>query len=255
MLAFRRSGAGPPVVALHGFTHTGAQFDELALGIGRTVIAPDLPGHGHGASAPASVASVVSQVAETIVAVHTGAVPIVGYSQGGRVALLVADARPDLVSGLALISTTPGIADPADHGARAQADRDLASHILAVGIERFLDEWTRSGITSTSHLDPAARRADLVVRMENTAAGLAAAVEGYGQGAQPSLWDSLASITVPVVLITGSEDPVYTAHAEAMVERLPDAYVEVLEGARHNPLLDTPGLVTAAVSGFLDRLG
>lgn len=243
------------MVALHGFTHTGAQFDGLAEGIGRTVIAPDLPGHGQSANAPASVASVVAQVAETIVAVDTGAVPIIGYSQGGRMALLVADARPDLVSGLALISTTAGIADPTERGERAQADRNLASHIVAVGIERFLDEWTRSGITSTSHLEPDARKVDLDIRMGNTAAGLAAAVEGYGQGSQPSLWDSLASITVPVVLIAGSEDPLYTAHATAMAERFPDAHVEVLEGARHNPLLDTPDLVTAAVSGLLDRLG
>ncbi|HSJ72343.1 MAG TPA: alpha/beta fold hydrolase [Acidimicrobiia bacterium] len=255
MLAFRRSGAGPTVVALHGFTHTGAQFDGLASGIGRTVIAPDLPGHGHSKDAPSTLPSVVAQVAETLVAVHTGAVPIVGYSQGGRVALLVADARPDLVSGLALISTTAGIADPVARAARAQADRKLASHIVEAGIEGFLDGWTRSGITSTTHLEAGARQADLDIRMENTAAGLAAAVEGYGQGAQPSLWDSLASITVPVVLITGSEDPVYTAHAEAMARRLPDATVEVLEGARHNPLLDTPDLLTAAISGFLDRLG
>ena len=254
MLAFRRSGRGPTVVALHGFTHTGAQFTGFS-GIGRTVIAPDLPGHGESARAPATLSAVVAQVAETIVAVHTGAVPIVGYSQGGRVALLVADARPDLVSGLALISTTAGIADPAERGARARADRELASHIVSVGIERFLDEWTGSGITSTKHLDRGTRRADLDMRLQNTAAGLAAAVEGYGQGVQPSLWDSLASITVPVVVITGSGDPIYTAHAAAMAERLPDAYVEVLEGARHNPLLDTPDLVTAAVSRFLDRLG
>ncbi len=255
MLAFRRLGAGPTLVALHGFTHTGAQFDELAGGIGRTVIAPDLPGHGHSASASPPVGSVVAQVAETIVAVHTGAVPILGYSQGGRVALLVADARPDLVAGLALVSATAGIADPTEREARAQADRRLASHIRAVGIERFLAEWTGSGMTSTTHLDPIRRQADLRIRMENTAAGLAAAIEGYGQGAQPSLWDSLASITVPVVLITGSEDPLYTAHAEAMAARLPDARVEVIEGARHNPLLDTPHLVAVAVSGFLERLG
>lgn len=255
MLAFRRSGAGPIVVALHGFTHTGAQFDSLAPDIGRTVIAPDLPGHGRSAHAPSSLSSVVAQVAETIVAVHTEAVPIVGYSQGGRVALLLANARPDLVSGLALISSTAGIADTAEREARAQADRNLASHIAAVGVDQFLDEWTRSGITSTTHLGPDARRADLDIRRENTAAGLAAAVEGYGQGTQPSLWDSLASIAVPVVLIAGSEDPGYTERAEAMAERLPDAYVEVLDGARHNPLLDTPELVSAAVSGFLKRLG
>ncbi len=78
MLAVRRFGSGPPVVALHGFTLTGAQFAPTAERLQRAVIAPDLPGHG--ASPPSSLAETVDDVAGIIASVGEPA-PLLGYSQ------------------------------------------------------------------------------------------------------------------------------------------------------------------------------
>ena len=46
--ALRVHGSGRPLVLLHGFTGTGAAWDELldGLGAGHRLIVPDLPGHG-----------------------------------------------------------------------------------------------------------------------------------------------------------------------------------------------------------------
>ena len=45
MLHLRRFGAGEPLLALHGFSLTGGQFEDLAPLLDRRLIAPDLPGH------------------------------------------------------------------------------------------------------------------------------------------------------------------------------------------------------------------
>jgi 2-succinyl-6-hydroxy-2,4-cyclohexadiene-1-carboxylate synthase len=249
----RSFGTGPPVVALHGFTHTGKQFHEIARSLPYHLIAPDLPGHGVHATFPCDIDSVVRFVGDTVVEHTTPPAPLLGYSQGGRIALLVAIARPDLVSRLVLVSATAGIDDPSQRKRRAELDRNLAGSIVADGIEAFLDDWTSRPMTSTGHLGATRRATDRAIRRANTADGLAAALIGYGQGAQPSVWDDLADVRCPTLLISGATDPTYTVIAAAMAERMADARTVVIPGAGHNPILDAPGPVAGAISGFLDR--
>lgn len=252
MLHVRRFGSGSPVVALHGFTLTGAQFANTAGRLNRTIIAPDLPGHGSSVNEPTSIDATVPAIRRVIESIGVP-VPLLGYSQGGRLALMTALSRPHLVAQLVLVSATPGIEDPDQREARARADAEIANRIRAGSIEEFVDAWTSHGITSTLHLPPHDRQADRAVRLENTPSGLAAAMIGMGQGSQAPVWDQLHDLSIPVLLIHGSTDTKYAAIAARMAQSIPECTVISIAAAGHNPLLDAPDATCEAVSAFLDR--
>ena len=94
------SGAGVPVLLLHGVPETSSAWRDLApvLAVGRRVLAPDLPGLGGSSySGPYDVPSLVTQLAALVDSEVAGAVDLVGHDWGGSLALALAGARPDLV--------------------------------------------------------------------------------------------------------------------------------------------------------------
>ncbi len=94
-LAVGDYGAGPLLVALHGFTLTGAQFAPLATYLDRHVLAPDLPGHGDTRVTPVDLPTTIDAIAGWLTGLATP-VPVVGYSMGGRVAMSLALDHPEL---------------------------------------------------------------------------------------------------------------------------------------------------------------
>lgn len=253
-MRFHRFGHGQPLVALHGFTLTGEQFSSFADGIDRDVIAPDLPGHGLSADAATQVEHVVEAVCN-LTSSFAQPVPLLGYSQGGRMALLAALHCPTSVERLVLISANAGIEQDQARRNRATQDDALAARIEMIGLERFIDAWTSDGLTSTERSDPASRVRDRDIRMANTAAGLARALRGYGQGAQPVVWSKLPTLTLPVLVVAGAEDDQYRAIATRMASEIPNAQLMVVQGASHNPLVDQPEATLEAVSAFINSDG
>ncbi|MCL1600629.1 MAG: alpha/beta fold hydrolase [Actinomycetia bacterium] len=240
------------MIALHGFSLTGEHFAPAAGLLDRTIIAPDLPGHGSSTGHPTDVDSVLASI-EALVATPGAPRPVIGYSQGARLALLTAVEDPSDISSLVLVSGNAGIRDPGERHARAIADIEWAERIELIGLDTFLDSWTSVGIASVSHLSEEYRIWDRSVRAGNSAAGLASAIRGYGQGAQPSVWTEIGNLRMPVLLIAGSRDERYTSINEEMAGLIPNAEFTVIGDAGHNPLADQSETAYGAVSAFLDR--
>lgn len=250
MLAVRRFGSGSPVVALHGFSLTGAQFSLLSLD-GCEIVAPDLPGHGQSPIAPESAHSALSLVAETLKAVAPNA-PVIGYSQGARIALTLAAKEMIKPQALVAISGTAGIVDPIRRDERVKSDFELAHAIVSDGVEAFVDRWVSNGLTATTGLSSEWQTWDRSIRLENGAAGLASALASYGQGAMPPVWDDLANIDCPVLLVTGREDSKYTTLGVRLAAAIgPLAELVTVNDAGHNPLADQPEATAAIIGGFL----
>lgn len=226
-------------------------FSELAEALGVGVLAIDLPGHGEAADVEATWPSVVSHVARTIERAG-GPLPMVGYSQGGRVALVTALERPDLVSHLIVISASPGFANPDEAQRRVAADEALAQTIEQSGVGAFLDAWLAAPLfAGLAGRGAAWQRADRDARHVNTPSGLAAALRGIGQGTQPYLGERLANLTMPVLLLAGREDPVYARHAVGMAEAIPVAFLEILDDTGHAVVGERPTEVAARIERFL----
>ena len=225
------------IVLLHGFTQTGASWEPVirALGPRYRALAPDLGGGPWSAE----VARLGAMLAP--------ATALAGYSLGGRLALAVALDRPERVHDLVLVSSSPGLADPAERAARRQADEALAERIEALGVEAFAREWAAQPLFSGQPPEvAAAAHAD---RLRRGAGALAAQLRGLGAGAMPSLWERLGELAAPVTLLVGERDEKFRALAADMAGRLSRARVIVVPGAGHQLPLEAPGAVATAIAG------
>lgn len=250
----RWSGVEPTVLALHGFTGTGHDFAPIARSLRHAVLAPDLIGHGR-TEAPLGIEHYrIGAAVETLAALLPEAPILLGYSMGARLALALTVARPDAVQALVLIGGTPGIADPAAWAERAAIDDERARRVEALGVGRFLDEWSREPIiASQQRMDPAFAAERARHRRAHTALGLANSLRGMGTGAMPPLWDRLDAICCPVLLVTGADDEKFGATAGRMQTLLPDARHVRIADAGHAPHLERPEATAGAITAWLGR--
>ncbi len=179
------------------------------------------------------------------IGVASGRANYVGYSMGGRLCLQLALDRPGLVERLALVSASPGIEDDATRDARRASDDELARDLERDGVESFLHRWLDQPLFAGL---PSAR-AGLAQRIAaNTIERLAHQLRELGQGTQPSNWDRLADLRVPVLLIVGERDAKYRDIAERMASRMSDARVETIASAGHACHLEEPAAVAHLLS-------
>jgi 2-succinyl-6-hydroxy-2,4-cyclohexadiene-1-carboxylate synthase len=220
-------------VFVHGFTQTPASWDPVLRAMQLEV------GDGDGGVRLFIVPRTVvgGDFAATAAALGVAEATYIGYSQGGRLALQLALDRPEVVRRLVLVSASPGIADADARATRRDADERLAADIERDGVDAFLERWLAQPLFATL---PAARAGLDERRADNTVETLTQQLRVLGQGVQPSNWERLAEVEVPVLLVVGALDAKYVEIAERMAAQLPDARVEVLDGAGHACHLEQP---------------
>jgi 2-succinyl-6-hydroxy-2,4-cyclohexadiene-1-carboxylate synthase len=171
---------------------------------------------------------------------------------GGRLALGMAVDHPARVSSLILESATAGIQHEKERLQRVEADQELATRIEEVGIETFADEWERLPIWESQRTLPVeVLQVQREIRLRNRAVGLANSLRGMGQGAQPSYWDRLDEIDVPVLLMAGALDRKFVGIAGQMGARIAGAKLSVIPDAGHAVHLERPVEFLAHVREFL----
>jgi len=232
-----------PLVLLHGFTQTGAAWDEVRARLGdRETHAPDLRGHGARAGdRPIDTATLVADVLEAA----PPRFDLAGYSMGGRLALHVALAAPGRVRRLALVATTAGIADPEEAQRRREADEELAVLLERDGIEAFADRWGALPLFARQTEEQRARAR--AMRLRQDPAGLAAALRGFGTGTMEPVWARLPALNLPVTIVVGSEDERFREIARRLHAAMPWARVVVVAGAGHGLPLGAPGALARAL--------
>ena len=223
-----------PVTCLHGFSQHGDSWRELtALVPGRyRWLTPDLRA--------TTLAGAASELLALWAAADVERTHLVGYSQGGRVALSVAAAHPERLLSLTTIGAHAGLDEPARTARRAE-DRALADRIEREGVDWFAAYWaarplfaglSRRGPAFLARLDAGRRR--------NDASHLAATLRGMGAAATEPFWDRLGRITVPTLLVAGAEDARYVELAGRLREAIPEAEVAVVPEAGHAVHLERP---------------
>jgi 2-succinyl-6-hydroxy-2,4-cyclohexadiene-1-carboxylate synthase len=251
-------GTGRPLVLLHGFTGSSASWSPVIDDLARThrVVAIDIIGHGASA-APQDPSRYVFEQAlrdldEVTAQLGVARAAWLGYSMGGRLALGMAVDHPQRVSSLILVSATAGIQHETERLQRAEADQELARRIEESGIETFVQEWERLPIWESQRTLPTeVLQFQREIRLRNRAVGLANSLRGMGQGAQPSYWDRLDEIDVPVLLMAGALDRKFVGIAGQMGVRIAAAQLSVVPDAGHAVHLERPGEFLEVVREFL----
>lgn len=249
-VAYRRAGAGPPLVLLHGAVCDSrvwrAELEAFADAF--DVVAWDAPGCGGSDDPPPSwrMSDFAACLAGFLERLALGAVQVLGHSWGSTVALELAGTRPDLVRSLVLVG---GYAGWSGSLAPDEVARRLEYALAVAELHPGdFDPRTMRGLFSDAI--PPARAEELAAIMRDSRpAGTRTMAVAL---AEADLRGSLGQVSAPTLLVVGEDDersPV--AVSEALQRALPDAELVVLTGAGHECPLEVPTAFRAAVRRFL----
>jgi pimeloyl-ACP methyl ester carboxylesterase len=252
-VCYRKTGAGSPIVLVHGITSSSANWCGVAERLGEqyTVVAPDLLGHGDSAKPRGdySMGAFASGVRDLMVALDIPRATIVGHSLGGGVAMQFAYQFPELAERLALVSsgglgtnvhsflraaTLPGagLVIPLLASQRAlAAGRAVGRALDRVGIKLGNDvlEMARG---HASLGDPETRSAFVHT--------LRASVDPGGQRVRATDRLYLAA-QLPLLIIWGARDRIIPlSHGRRAHATVAGSQLEVFERSGHFPHLDEP---------------
>lgn len=264
-LFYRQAGTGAPVVLLHGFAASGAQWKET---IGRLrarhrVITPDLPGYGgsqtnhgeHAALGAPGLALTLRALADLVDRIGQP-VHLVGHGFGAAVAAKFAMTHAGRVSSLALVE--PCLfhlmrdGTPADRnlyrGLRAlesQVRTSVDNGAAHVGMRAFIDHWLGAG--TWDGLEPALRdmhASDAPQLLHDLAACF------------QETWslEDARRLSCPVLACIGEVSPRATRRAtELMTGTTRRTTLKIVAGGGHLLPVTHPETLASAISGHVAR--
>jgi lipase len=128
----------PPLVCLHGVTGHGRHFASLAARLERSVLAPDLRGHGDSNWEPPW--NLEQQVLDLLESIPEGRLPWLGHSWGGKIAHELAVAASDRVDRLVLLDPATWVRPHAALFGAENARRERAYESFDEAVTRRYDE-------------------------------------------------------------------------------------------------------------------
>ena len=238
-------GGGPAVVILHGLAGSAREFlpTAAALPEQRTILI-DLRGHGGSTRNPADV-SREAYVADVVRVIEEVGPPVVlvGQSMGGHTAMLVAAARPDLVSRLVLLEADAGGGRSEDHEAMGD----------------YFRSWPvpfRSRAAATAFLGDAPLAQAWVADLEERDGGFwprfdAGVMVAAIVPVRVPRWAEWERVSAPTLVVYAQEG-LFDERAKAEFVRRGRNVTRVdLPGASHDAHLDCFGPWVAALRGFV----
>ncbi|WP_172383623.1 alpha/beta fold hydrolase [Streptomyces sp. MNP-20] len=252
-VSYRRTGAGAPLLLLHGIGHHRQAWDPVVdiLAAERDVIAVDLPGFGVSPPLPDGLAyglsSVVPALAALCGALDVERPHVAGNSLGGLLALELG--REKLVRSVTALS-------PAGFWTRAErryafvtllAMRRAASALPVPAIERLSRSAAgRTALTSTIYARPA-RRAPEAAVAETLALRYATGFEQtLAAGRDVVFRDDVPGL--PVTIAWGTRDRLLLRRQGVRAKRaIPGARLVRLPGCGHVPMNDDPARVARVI--------
>ncbi len=251
----------PVIVFLHGFTGAVSTWinvmDHLA---GRfKMIAIDLTGHGK-TSIPDennrySMEEQLKDLEALFEALNLTNFILVGYSMGGRIALGYTINNPKRVRTLILESASPGLKTKEEREVRRNTDELLAKRIETEGIQHFVEFWENIPLfESQKKMSFAKRQKVRDERLSQDTIGLANSLRGIGTGSQPSYWEALQEVKIPVLLLTGEIDEKFVGISREMNEIFPEATTQTVKNVGHAIHVENPTLFATIVEEHVKEL-
>lgn len=210
---------------------------------GHRALAPDLPGFGDAPLEPGTIAYV-----DHAASFLDRPAAVVGCSFGGRLALELAAANPDLVERLVLIGAALGSWEWSESAQAAFAEEEEAIERgeLASAAAQQARMWLAD--------DAAPEVRELTEAMTLRSYEQQLPVDGQVKAVWPDVpaQTRLAEIATPTLVVVGSEDVEdIKSIARKLAAEIPGARLETIDGAGHLPSLERPDEVNRLLLDFL----
>jgi 3-oxoadipate enol-lactonase len=252
-LAVTVVGTGPPLLLIPGLGATRVVFEPV---IGRLtphfqVAVYDQRGIGESqlTAGPYTTARLGDDAAAVLDGLAIARSAVLGASFGGMVAQQLAIRHPHRLRALLLAATGPGSA----HLVR-EPDPVATAALLGKGARTPEDAY-RLACTVLYSRRYQSEHPDLIEQQVRERARQPVAARAFQAQLAAShdhdVWDELPSIAAPTLVLHGSEDAVMPlANAELLCQRIPDAMLEVFEGAGHLFFHEQPQRTAEVVTAF-----
>lgn len=220
------TGDGPPLVLSNSLGTTLHLWDDQveALAEAFTVIRYDTRGHGGTATPPGpyTLDDLGQDVIDLLDHLQIARAHIAGISLGGMTAMWLGIHAPERVDKLALLCTSARMGPPELWQDRIKTVREQGTQAI---VDATLDRWLTPGYDDV-HARNWLRETFIGIDDEGYA-NCCHAIETM------DLIPHLDGISAPTLVIAGAHDPATPPgeHAEKIVEGVPGARLEVLDGA------------------------
>jgi pimeloyl-ACP methyl ester carboxylesterase len=245
-------GGGEPLVLIHGHPFDRSMWRpqvEAFSGTGWRVIAPDLRGYGETTVVPGTTTleTFARDLAGLLERLAVDGIVLGGLSMGGQVVMEFYRLFPHRVRGLVLADTSAR----AETEAGKRLRHSTADRLLREGMAPYAEEvLPRMVAPPNLRARPELARQVLAMMLATSPEGAAAALRGRAE--RPDFLDMLAHVTVPTLVVVGSEDTFTPVNeARLMYQRIPDATLAVIQGAGHMPNLERPTEFNGALRDLL----
>lgn len=244
-------------VFLHGGAQNAHTWDTVALALDRPLVAIDLPGHGHsdqGRNGSLDVVANAPDVAAVIGALAPRAKVVVGMSLGGMTTLALVMHAPALVPSLVLVDVTPGVDERKSMAIANFVNGPESFEDFDAILARTIEHNPTRGV-------PSLRRGILhnaVQRDDGSWVWRYARLRAAETGGVPTfafLWDTVSSLSVPLLLVRGMlpQSVVDDADEAELVRRAPHAQVVRVPNAGHSVQGDRPIELARMIARFVDE--
>ena len=251
-IVYQILGDGPSVILLHPFPANHQFWLPVAQSLSTRyrLIMPDLRVHGDSdiGEGPATMAKHAADIARVMDDADVGRAPIVGVSIGGYALFEFWRQERGRVAALGLCNTKAPADSPEAQAGRLQAAADV--------MERGTEPFFQSMIPRLLGKTTCETRPDLVegaLQMMRAMSPADVAAVQRGMAERPDSVDTLKTINVPTLLVTGDQDILTGVNeVELMHRHIAGSEVRVFPKAGHYSPWEQPEAVGRLLRQFLD---
>lgn len=253
-IVFWELGVGPPVVLLHPFP----VHHEFWLPVAETlatryrILLPDLRGHGASdvGEGPVTMEKHAVDIFRVMDEARVGRAPVIGVSIGGYAIFELWRKNRNRIAAIGLCNTKA----PADNAEGRASRLQAANDVIERGTEPFFESMAQR-VLAKSTIENRPDLVDGALRMMRKMSAEDVAQVQRGMADRPDSIETLKTINVPTLLITGDEDSMTGVNeAELMRRHISGSQLKVIPKAGHYSPWEQPEQVAGILRQFLDNL-
>lgn len=238
---------------IHGFMGTSQDLEFLHLPLINLDIEPislALPYHNDGASSFKKLDDYLSDLTKKIHPDKRST--LIGYSMGGRIALMLLKRAPHLFSSAIILSAHPGIEDEKLRKSRKEADQDLLSSVKdRESYLNFLAKWYSNPLWGLQDKEELKKK---IIKEKIYNPNYQKALSLLSVGNMPPLYDFLATTTTPILYVAGELDQKYLEVGKRLKRENPITEICVQEGIGHAFIYEKKGSLCDSLYRFLTHI-